>query len=251
MNEKCQLSLSEAPVSVLLQQLRDSNVNTLWLQEEPELRNWEQRINDAEELLIGDVEYESVIWKNGLETASAEEISSAFESNVEDCQELKHLYGISESQQTSSRIGALDFINDVKFALPVEQIYESRRLAGKATYRFVFDQPNPWQSSSRAHHCVDLLFLFGSDKLPYFTTSGDNVREHMQSHWIAFMNGSPPWSGDGREAFGPFGKCGQISDDEFAERRRVKQFEVLKKMESTCLGGIVGKLAAGRISLLN
>lgn len=53
-----QRSLRESPVQVLLQALRECNVNTMWIQEEPELHDWENKPEKTDELMIGDTEYE-------------------------------------------------------------------------------------------------------------------------------------------------------------------------------------------------
>lgn len=53
-----QPSLRESSVSVLIQALKKCNVNTMWIQEDPELENWETRPEQVEELMIGDTEYE-------------------------------------------------------------------------------------------------------------------------------------------------------------------------------------------------
>ena len=53
-----QSSLREASVESLLRALKESNVNTMWIQEEEELIDWETRIEQAEEVMIGDTEYE-------------------------------------------------------------------------------------------------------------------------------------------------------------------------------------------------
>ncbi|OBT53622.1 hypothetical protein VE04_05340 [Pseudogymnoascus sp. 24MN13] len=243
--ERHNVSLSEAPVPILLQSLLENNINPFWIQQEPDLLGWEGRVNDVQELLIGDVEYESVIWRNGIETVSASEIAAIFDN-----EELKNLYGVSPSRPTASRLAALDFINDLRFALPIEEISASRRSAGKATYQYVFDQVNPWQSSSRAHHGVDLISLFGGYDLT-FNPAAAAVAKAMQERWIAFVNGESPWNGEKRFAFGPHGKSGEITDEDFAARRRVGHFDLLRQMDSMKLGGIFGGLAAGRISLLN
>lgn len=249
--DKLHLPLRDAPVYGLLEQLKEQNVNTLWIQEEPDLANWKDRSNDVEELLIGDVEYESVIWRNGLESVSADEISAAFDTSSEYSSTLKHLYGISSGRTTSSRIGALDFINDARFAMPVEDISRQRRLAGRTTYQYVFDQTNPFQSSSRAHHAVDLLFLFGGGELPFFDPSAVRIKDAMTSCWNLFIYGKDPWQAENIYAFGPFGRCGKISNEEYAARRRVVNFKVLRAMDQTSLATIFGKLAGGRISLFN
>lgn len=54
-----QTSLRESSVTVLVQALRECNVNTMWIQEEPELSDWETKPEKVEEVMIGDVEYEA------------------------------------------------------------------------------------------------------------------------------------------------------------------------------------------------
>lgn len=54
-----QTSLRESSVTVLVQALRECNVNTMWIQEEPELSDWETKTEQVEEVMIGDVEYEA------------------------------------------------------------------------------------------------------------------------------------------------------------------------------------------------
>lgn len=53
-----QSSLRESSVTVLVQAMRECNVNTMWIQEEAELSDWETKPEQVEEVMIGDVEYE-------------------------------------------------------------------------------------------------------------------------------------------------------------------------------------------------
>lgn len=53
-----QPSLREASVPALIKALEECNVNTMWIQEEPELQNWESRPEQIEEVMIGDAEFE-------------------------------------------------------------------------------------------------------------------------------------------------------------------------------------------------
>jgi hypothetical protein len=53
-----QSSLRESSVTALVQSLKECNVNTMWIQEEPELEGWETKPEQVEEVMIGDVEYE-------------------------------------------------------------------------------------------------------------------------------------------------------------------------------------------------
>jgi hypothetical protein len=53
-----QSSLRTSSVPVLIQALKECNVNTMWIQEEPDLADWEKKPEQVEELMIGDTEYE-------------------------------------------------------------------------------------------------------------------------------------------------------------------------------------------------
>ena len=51
-------SLRDAPAASLLKGLDEMGIKSMWLQAEPALDGWQQRAEQVEELLIGDVEYE-------------------------------------------------------------------------------------------------------------------------------------------------------------------------------------------------
>lgn len=50
--------MRSSSVPVLLQALEECKVNTLWIQEEEDLQNWENKPEQVDELMIGDTEYE-------------------------------------------------------------------------------------------------------------------------------------------------------------------------------------------------
>lgn len=52
------LSLREASVPVLVQALGECNINSMFLQEDLELQDWESRQEQVEGLMIGDTEFE-------------------------------------------------------------------------------------------------------------------------------------------------------------------------------------------------
>ncbi|KGO55122.1 Carboxylesterase, type B [Penicillium expansum] len=245
-----QTSLRESSVTALVQALRECNVNTMWIQEEPELTGWETRPEQVEEVMIGDVEYESVIWRNGVELLDGETIAAAFDNNTQWGTQIRKMYQIVGDRPTAAKLGALDLVNDVRYTLPVEVITDKLRAANKPVFRYVVDQSNPWQPSSRAHHAVDLLFLFdGVDLL--FNPAASAVGQEMRQRWIRFVNGDGPWSADLRFAFGPLGECKEIDELQFAARRRVEHCKILKKAGNSAYMPIVFALTAGRISLLN
>ena len=51
-------SLREASVSNIIQALQKCNVNTMWIQEDPELEDWQNKPEQVEEVMIGDTEHE-------------------------------------------------------------------------------------------------------------------------------------------------------------------------------------------------
>ncbi|KAI9822437.1 MAG: hypothetical protein M1827_000156 [Pycnora praestabilis] len=242
-------SLRDAPATSLVHHLNEMGIKSMWLQAEPGLADWDKKAENIEELIIGDVEYETVIWRNGIESMTSSQIVSAF-SLAPRSAELQRLYGISSSRSTSSKIGALDFIHDLKFTWPVETIATRWRTKGKPVYQYIVDQTNPWQSSNRAHHTVDLILLFGGYDLS-FNPAAEAVGQEMRARWINFVNGQPPWSAERRMAFGPFGESKEIGEREFAARRRVRHMELLKEIGLEELNPVFAALAAGRISLEN
>jgi hypothetical protein len=144
----------------------------------------------------------------------------------------------------------LDFLNDVCFAQPVESIVEKWQRARRPVFRFLVDQPNPWQVSSRAHHTVDLLYVFGSFDLS-FAPDAQLVSDAMQRSWVRFVCSQDPWPRDGYCAFGPFGETKVIGRAEFSARRRVRHFSALQELDSGNIKTIFNALAAKRLSLLN
>ncbi|KAL5001348.1 Alpha/Beta hydrolase protein [Aspergillus recurvatus] len=243
-------SLRQASVPSLLRALKESNVNTMWIQEDEELKDWETRPEHADEVMIGDTEYESVIWRNGIETFDGPTIAAAFEQDQRYGATLRKMYNVVPDRPTACKLGALDLVNDARYALPVELISDKLSAAGKRVFKYVVDQVNPWQASARSHHAVDLLFLFGGVDLS-FNPSADAVGKNMRRRWTAFVNGRSPWNPEKRFAFGPVGECREISEAGFAARRRVAHLQALREAGLGVYLPIVFALTAGKISLLN
>ncbi|KAJ5159473.1 Carboxylesterase type B [Penicillium canariense] len=245
-----QPSLRESSVPALMQALKDCNVNTMWIQEEPELENWETKPEQVDELMIGDTEYESVIWRNGIELFDGETIAAAFGRDEQWGTRLRKLYHVVADRPTAAKLGALDLVNDARYTLPVELIADKLQRANKRVYKYVVDQANPWQPSSRSHHAVDLLLLFDGVDLS-FNPAAQAVGQEMRQRWISFVSGQGPWSEDHRFAFGPLGECKEINETQFAARRRVEHCKLLKEAGTGAYLPIIVALTAGRISLLN
>lgn len=155
-----------------------------------------------------------------------------------------------EDRPTAAKLGALDLANDARYTLPVEIVSKKLQRAGKAVYRYIIDQPNPFQPSSRAHHAVDLLFLFGG--VDFTSNPGAvAVSKEMRHRWISFVAGQEPWATSLRFAYGPFGESKEINEAQFALRRRTSHCQALQDVGIAVYLPILATLTAGRISLLN
>lgn len=192
----------------------------------------------------------AVIWRNGVELLTGKEIVTAFDQSTEWGAKLRKLYQVVEDRPTAAKLGVLDLAHDIRYALPIEILSKKLEAAGKAVYKYVIDQPNPFQASSRAHHAVDLLFLFGGVDFS-FNSAAMAVSKEMRQRWIDFVAGEKPWAGDRRFAYGPVGECKAIDEDQFAARRRISHCQILQEAGVAEYMPILAALTAGRISLLN
>ncbi|KAL1972989.1 hypothetical protein VTN31DRAFT_6531 [Thermomyces dupontii] len=251
-------SIRDCSKAVLKQLLNEFNLSRIWLQDEEALRDWQSRPLQARELMLGDTEFETNIWRRGIEDFSAEEITAIFDEEGGNIwgPRLRKLYHVLPSRPTAARLGAQDFVTDARFVLPIEEITEKALSQGTTVYRYLVDEKNPYQPSSRAHHAVDLLFLFGSVDLSH-NPGAEAVGQEMRTRWIQFIRGEQPWtplreSGGGKRfAFGPYGESREIDETQFSRRRRVHHARVLREAGIKVYGGIMTKLTAGRISFEN
>lgn len=192
----------------------------------------------------------SIIWRQGIWETSIDRINDAFDLAGEYSSQLKSLYNIRTDRPASCRTGALDFINDHKFVLPVEKMTRQWRQAQKPVFRCLLDEENPWQPSNGAHHGIDLVFLFGG----FDSDLPDRARrtgEHMRKAWIDFISQRDPWSSDSCAAFGPFGMYHSLDDVGLGSRRRMRQVASLDQEDMVGLDSVFVALATGNISLLN
>ncbi|KAK1623735.1 carboxylesterase [Colletotrichum phormii] len=242
--------LSTAPVENLVKAMELAGIHSWFLQVDPSLVGWETAIGAAESVMIGDVQDEAVLWREGIWKMEASEIDQAFNYAGERQDTLKNLYNIHADRRSSSKIGALDFMNDYKFLLPAEKIARLFRAANKPAYRYLVDECNPWQPSNGAHHAVDLLFLFGGFDLS-FAPGAQRTGKQMRKSVIEFLHSQEPWQLGSYAAFGPYGMFQELDSAGVKLRRRSEQAEFLHSVPSEILDKVFFALAAGRISLLN
>ena len=172
---------------------------------------------------------------------------------------LRKLYGIAPNRAHASRDGVVDFITDARFALPVEDMWAAARQEQGSSaqwYRYLFDEPNPWHASSRAHHGVDLVMLFGGLDISH-NPHAETVGQTWRSKWISFVGGEDPWTKERRYAFGPFGQCRELDveegsgEREFSARRRTRAMAKLREIGWSAYNPIFFKVAAGKVSLVD
>ncbi|KAH6980737.1 Alpha/Beta hydrolase protein [Ilyonectria sp. MPI-CAGE-AT-0026] len=243
-------NLRNAPVSAIIEALKKSGIQSWFLQMEPALKNWEDNTGTAQRLLISDVQNEAILWNTGIWSTDTDAIVNAFESAGESGTELKRLYNIDPNRPSASKTGALDFINDCKFVLPIEKVVQKWQAAKKPVFRCVLDEVNPWQPSSGSHHAVDLLLLFGGFDLS-FSAAAHKTGIQMRKKWIDFIQSEEPWSPNVCAAFGPHGEYRELDNEGLRLRRRMTQVEYLEKMDLAVTDRVFIALAAGKISLLN
>lgn len=160
------------------------------------------------------------------------------------------MYGIVLDRQTSCKNGALDLLTDVRFTLATESIVKSWRDAQRQVFRYLVDEANPWQPSSRAHHTVDLPLLFGSFDLS-FNPAASKVSAMMSQKWIDFIAGSDPWNPTDYFAFGPLGRSMVVSEDEFTARRRKRHCDAINRIGAHRVDEVWKSLAVGNMSFDN
>ncbi|KAM0190290.1 hypothetical protein ACHAPA_010692 [Fusarium lateritium] len=245
-------NLEDAPASKVVDAVELSGLQSFFLEWEERFEGWQTKIGNAERLLLSDVGKEAAIWQAGVWATDSNEILAAFNAAEKHSEELKTLYHIYPDRPSSCKTGALDFINDYKFLLPILRLEKAWKAAHKPIYRCLVDESNPWQPSSGPHHAVDLPLLFAGFDLS-FSPNAERVGRAMREAWIKFVNLEEPWIGAPGicYGFGPHGVTKTLEDWEVQSRRRVTETNRLETMDSALLDKTLASLAAGKVSLLN
>ncbi|KAG5758673.1 hypothetical protein H9Q72_013190 [Fusarium xylarioides] len=246
------LDLETASASQVVEAVSRSGLQSFFLEWEDSFNAWQTKTGCAERLLLSDVTKEGAIYQAGVWATDPDDIAKAFDASEQYGDELKKLYHIYPDRPSSCKTGALDFINDYKYLLPVQALEKSFKNASKPAFRCLIDEANPWQPSCGAHHAVDLVLLFGGFDLG-FAPSAERVGQAMREAWIKFIYGEEPWPEATQKyyGFGPHGSLKTLEDWEVESRRRLRLAEKLSEMESSLLDKTSRGLAAGKVSLLN
>ncbi|KAL7269070.1 hypothetical protein RUND412_008282 [Rhizina undulata] len=250
--------LRKVPAEGIVEALRELEIHSMGLIDDGHFYEgkWDKDyVPDwVESIMLGDCEFESIIFNKTYQALSAPEIVALFNTpnTTPISQRLLETYNITPTDDIRARHGALNFISDAKFGFHNGVIASGFRAKGKRAFQYIIDQKNPWEpNGARAHHTVDILLLFGGFELteidPDARREFEKVGDNMRQKWIEFANGIDPWDAGKVYGFGPNGECGEVSKEEFARRRRVLSgYKVIEQMESGTFSSIVGNLTMGK-----
>jgi hypothetical protein len=247
--------LQTLPPGKVVEGLGQMGFKNCWLHEEDSFvcgaEGEEWGISDNSEvtdIMVGDCKYESRGYERNIISLGIEKLRALFHSRYPDTgAEIVKAYDIDLGSMDTARHGISAFLNDIKFAFGTDEIYRLEHNARKRRcFRYVMDQPNPWDESAGAHHALDLLFLFGGP----FDYSSDQaamrVSGDMREKWVAFVYGEAPWDEKLVYAWGPDGRYGPVPDEQLKERRRVGCFEAVRRIGWERLQPLVTRLVEAR-----
>ncbi|CAZ84227.1 unnamed protein product [Tuber melanosporum] len=183
----------------------------------------------CESLIIGDCDFETptqgFVWYLQIAPASAAIIHQAFTGVQPHNTRVLEAYKVPAPAPDSAsalRAAAFAFIGDSVFSYPAHKLASRWRSAGKRVYEYCFDQPNPYTPEfRRAHHGVDLLYLYPGYELP---EKDRVVAEAFQKHVLEFCHSGNAWKASDGQVMG-YGPAGEVRIVEKKERRRVAEWE--------------------------
>ncbi|RWQ94332.1 putative carboxylesterase [Paecilomyces variotii] len=192
--------------------------------------------------------------KRGFQDLAPDGIISIFtDTNIELDTKLRKAHGISPNRPTPNILDALDFVHDVEYTLPIEHLCKKLATANKRVYRYLLDEPNPWQQSARAHYAIDLIFLCGGIDISHKSTA-ERVDREMRRRWVIFIHWESPWgevSPGTTFAFGPYGECEEPNEMRYMTRRRIYTLSLSRKAGIESCAAIANALVTGSMNLLN
>ncbi|KAG5360573.1 Lipase 3 [Yarrowia sp. B02] len=144
--------------------------------------------------------------------------------------EIADLYDIKAGSDVKS--GCLDLKTDATFNYWNHLLFKKMQAAhangaSARVYRLAVDEPNPHNPDQRAHHAVDVLYMFNSTQ---FNEHGDRLSRLFQSHFLRLAYGLEPWD---HRNFGVYRNGGyqQLPLAELSSVRPVARYEALEKMD--------------------
>ena len=237
-------ALQTVPVDKIIAALASANFEVMPYADDGEFFNapWQQTCAKwVDSIMIGDCGFEAGVYLQWVPHWTTTSLIQDFSSSKKHGAAIMAAYNLNKdsTDEEAKQIG-LDFLNDAVFAHAAHALAQRYKAASIPVYQYVFDQVNPFESSAKAHHSVDLIFLFKAFDI---TNAADATAEEfskiVQEKWVAYGTGGSPWEKDTCYAFGPNGRMGALSTEQLAKRRRSAAYDVLNQITIYELNDVV------------
>ncbi|PYH96659.1 alpha/beta-hydrolase [Aspergillus ellipticus CBS 707.79] len=231
-------------------------------------------------VLIGDTDVEGIIHSGEVgKIKSFEQLRERLEGEVESREFLESLYRAydfkSNLSATDLQDRALQFLTDIQFGYPVQRsreeligwevsgdrksrVAENARRTAVQSYRMRVGNPFPGPIHGKAHHCVDLIYIYDSfaealrqadTTLPAKSVPNAALVERVQEDWIRFITAPSVSSQDGfATVYGQDRTATSIdtmSDSEWAKRK--DRFNLLERNHHSALQAIKALAGGGHV----
>lgn len=189
--------------------------------------------NDDFRVIIGHTTYERSLFdilahihsETKDNTQSFESIRASFWAQIEGmgAAGLCEAYGLQyDVSPTHLKQSLMKILGDIAFVTPVTEVTTSFTRMGLSVYRYVFDQPNPFQGVffGKSNHALDLPYLFGPASTFVGVDNMDwqqNIQDSLQRRWLLFAHGIQPWSSVSDGKFLIFGPRGTVNEHSTTE----------------------------------
>ena len=206
--------LRTAPAEEVVKIIQDAGIYSWWMFDSP-LGHWKDNVRtfgNVEAVLLSDCKEEGMPYDSRLRRRTKEEIIDAFQTLPEpEFVALASAYGFEATQREYEKCIRMTttFINDARFALWPQEIWNQINSAKGKAYLRHYDEVNPFGPRPTlgypvAHHAVDLLAASGGydDEVNAATREAGRL---LRGKWIEFINGEEPWASDVIYCIGPDG----------------------------------------------
>ena len=198
----------------------------------------------VDSIMVGDCGFEAAVYVPWVKFWTTASLTQYFSSSKKHGTALMATYNLTkDSTDAEAKQIGLDFLNDGMFAHPAYAVAQRYKAASVPVYQYIFDQVNPFDPSAKAHHSVDLLYLFRAfDLSKTAEATAEEFSKSVQEKWVTYATGGTPWAKNTYYAFGPSGQVGPLSTEDLKKRRRLPAYGVLDHLSPEELRHIVDQV---------
>ena len=239
-----QTSLQSVPADKVIAAVATANFEVMPYADDGDFFNtpWQQTCAKwVDSVMIGDCGFESVVHLQWVRLWTTASLIQDFSSSKKYGAAIMAAYNLNkDSTDAEAKQIGLDFLSDAVFTHAAHALARKYKAASIPVYQYIFDQVNPFDPSAKAHHSVDLLYLFKA--FDFSKTAEANTEEFsksVQEKWLTYATGGSPWAKDTYYAFGPSGQIGPLSTEDLAKRRRLGVYDLLSQIPIYDLNDVV------------